>query len=343
MANNAITLKAQDRTEFGKGSARQARRAGQVPVVVYGHGTEPRHLLLEEHATRLALRSNDNALVELDIAGGETLLALAKDVQRHPIRPGVQHVDFLLVDRNERVDVEVPVTVIGEAAPGTIHMIEAATIMVSAPAVSVPEAIEVDITGVAAGTVITVADQQSLIKTLLTASGEADSLGFRVKFADFAGGPGHVGPVIAFHEDHRMGQFQSHAGAFGLGGDQFRIGHVGEGGFHGSFRLSGFHRCGGRGRGGIGTSGWDEGKRHHHDPSQKGQSVHHRPVDIAGCRTRIMPAHWLLRRQETLRRRAASASQATPVPLGQFLVRKRNGNVSARSRNINACYSYGAR
>jgi len=116
------------------------------------------HLLLEEHATRLALRSNDNALVELDIAGGETLLALAKDVQRHPIRPGVQHVDFLLVDRNERVDVEVPVTVIGEAAPGTIHMIEAATVMVSAPAVSVPEAIEVDVTGVAAGTVLTLAD-----------------------------------------------------------------------------------------------------------------------------------------------------------------------------------------
>ena len=124
MANNAITLKAQDRTEFGKGSARQARRAGQVPVVVYGHGTEPRHLLLEEHATRLAL---------------------AKDVQRHPIRPGVQHVDFLLVNRNERVDVEVPVTVIGEAAPGTIHMIEAATVLVSAPAVSDAETAVVNV------------------------------------------------------------------------------------------------------------------------------------------------------------------------------------------------------
>ena len=79
-------------------------------------------------------------------------------MQRHPIRPGVQHVDFLLVNRNERVDVEVPVTVIGTAEPGTMHMIEAATIMVSAPAVSVPEAIEVDITGVAAGTVLTLAD-----------------------------------------------------------------------------------------------------------------------------------------------------------------------------------------
>ena len=79
-------------------------------------------------------------------------------MQRHPIRPGVQHVDFLLVNRNERVDVEIPVTVIGTAEPGTMHMIEAATIMVSAPAVSVPESIEVDITGVAAGTVLTIAD-----------------------------------------------------------------------------------------------------------------------------------------------------------------------------------------
>ena len=158
MANNAITLKAQDRTEFGKGSARQARRAGQVPAVVYGHGTEPRHLLLEEHATRLALRSNDNALVELDIASGETLLALAKDVQRHPIRPGVQHVDFLLVSRNERVEVEIPVTVVGEPAPGTIHMIELPHVLVSAPAVSIPESIEVDITGIEAGTAVRMAD-----------------------------------------------------------------------------------------------------------------------------------------------------------------------------------------
>ena len=157
MANNAITLKGTTRTTVGKGASRRARRAGQVPAVVYGHGTDPRHVLLDEHDTRLALRNNDNALIELDI-DGERLLALTKEVQRHPIRPGVQHVDFLLVDRNERVDVEVPVTVIGEAAPGTIHMIEAATVMVSAPAVSVPEAIEVDVTGVAAGTVLTLAD-----------------------------------------------------------------------------------------------------------------------------------------------------------------------------------------
>ncbi len=157
MAHNAIALKATVRTRFGKGSARQARRDGLVPVVVYGHGTEPRHLLLDEHTTRLALRGNENALVELDV-DGDKVLALAKDVQRHPIRPGVQHVDFLLVNRNERVEVEVPVVLTGEAAPGALPMIEAAHVLVSAPAVEIPETIEIDVTGIAPGTLVTVAD-----------------------------------------------------------------------------------------------------------------------------------------------------------------------------------------
>ena len=157
MADNAITLQATVRSDLGKGASRRARRAGQAPAVVYGHGTDPRHILLDEHDARLALRGNDNALVELDI-DGETVLALTKEVQRHPIRPGVQHVDFLLVSRNERVEVEIPVTVVGEPAPGTIHMIELPHVLVSAPAVSIPESIEVDITGVGAGTAIHVAD-----------------------------------------------------------------------------------------------------------------------------------------------------------------------------------------
>ena len=157
MADNAITLKATVRSDLGKGASRRARRAGQAPAVVYGHGTDPRHILLDEHDARLALRGNDNALVELDI-DGETVLALTKEVQRHPIRPGVQHVDFLLVNRNERVEVEIPVTVVGEPEPGTIHMIELAHLLVSASVTAIPEAIEVDITGVGAGTAIHVAD-----------------------------------------------------------------------------------------------------------------------------------------------------------------------------------------
>ena len=70
----------------------------------------------------------------------------------------MQHVDFLLVDRNERVEVEIPVTVVGDAAPSTIHIIELPHVVVSAPAVSIPESIEVDITGIEAGTAVRVSD-----------------------------------------------------------------------------------------------------------------------------------------------------------------------------------------
>ena len=157
MADNAIKLTATNRTRLGKGASRQARRDGQVPAVVYGHGAEPRHLLLDEHATRMALRGNENALIELSVEG-QPLLVLTKEVQRHPIRPGVQHVDFLLVNRNERVEVEVPVTVVGEAVPSTMHIIELPHVVVSAPAVSIPESIEVDITGIGAGTAVRVSD-----------------------------------------------------------------------------------------------------------------------------------------------------------------------------------------
>ena len=157
MADNAIKLTATNRTRLGKGASRQARRDGQVPAVVYGHGAEPRHLLLDEHATRMALRGNENALIELSVEG-QPLLVLTKEVQRHPIRPGVQHVDFLLVNRNERVEVEVPVTVVGEAVPSTMHIIELAHVLLSAPVTCIPETVEVDVTGVQAGTAIRVAD-----------------------------------------------------------------------------------------------------------------------------------------------------------------------------------------
>lgn len=158
MVNNAITPKAQDHTESGKNSTHQARYAGQVPAVIYDHGVESRYPLLEEHATRLALRNNDNALIELNIVGGKTLPALTKDVQRRPTRLDAQHVDSFLVDHNERIGIEVPVTVIGETAPGTVHMIEAATIMASTPAVPMPEAIKVDVAGAAVSTVLTLTD-----------------------------------------------------------------------------------------------------------------------------------------------------------------------------------------
>ena len=146
------TLVAQTRSEFGKGAARRARRAGLVPGVLYGHGDAPLHVDLPGHELFLAVRGQKNALVELVIEGKKHL-ALVKEVQRHPVSRNLLHADFLAVKAGELVDVEVPVSIIG-----TQHTQEEFALLVKAPATSIPESIEVDITGVEAGTAVRVAD-----------------------------------------------------------------------------------------------------------------------------------------------------------------------------------------
>ena len=89
-------LSATVRTEFGKGAARRARRAGLVPAVVYGHEGEPVHLDLPAHELFLIVRSNKNAVVTLKTADAEQL-ALVKDIQRHPVSRAILHVDLLAI------------------------------------------------------------------------------------------------------------------------------------------------------------------------------------------------------------------------------------------------------
>lgn len=151
------TLVAQTRSEFGKGAARRARRAGLVPGVLYGHGGDPVHVDLPAHELFLAVRGQKNALLELVIEGKKQL-ALVKEVQRHPVSRDLLHADFLAVKAGEKVDVEVPVVVVGESAPGTVHSVEEFTILVKAPATSIPESLEVSIEGVEAGSAVHVSD-----------------------------------------------------------------------------------------------------------------------------------------------------------------------------------------
>ena len=120
-------------------------------------GAEPRHLDVPGHDLFLIVRGNKNALVELKIEG-KTQLALVKDVQVHPVRRDILHADFLAVKAGEKVDVEVPVVVVGEPVPGTVHSVEEFTILVKAPATSIPEHVEVSIEGVEAGTALHVSD-----------------------------------------------------------------------------------------------------------------------------------------------------------------------------------------
>ena len=151
-----IKLTATLRTDFGKGAARRTRREGLIPAVLYGHGTDPLHVSLPGHETFLALK-HSNALFSIDVEGDEKL-AIVRDVQRDPVRQVIEHVDLLLVNKGEKVSVEVNIVVIGEPAPATMHVVERQTLEISADASDLPESLEVDITGLEAGAVVRAQD-----------------------------------------------------------------------------------------------------------------------------------------------------------------------------------------
>lgn len=154
---NEIQIAAEPRNEFGKGASRRIRRAGKVPAVLYGHGTDPVHVTLPAHETLLALRTA-NALLSLDL-GGKQQLALPKQVQRDPIRGTLDHVDLIIVRRGEKVTVEIPLHVVGElAATDLVLNMDQQSLALEVEATHIPERIEIDIAGLGAGDRITVAD-----------------------------------------------------------------------------------------------------------------------------------------------------------------------------------------
>lgn len=151
-----IKISAEARDDFGKGYARRLRKAGKIPAVIYGHGAEPVHIALPGHETMLAAR-NPNAVLSVDV-DGTNHLTLIKDVQRHAIRPEIYHVDLLTVRRGERVEVEVPVVVEGEVAPGNISTQSESVLLLDVDALDVPEELLVDVTDRQDGEHVTAAD-----------------------------------------------------------------------------------------------------------------------------------------------------------------------------------------
>ncbi|MEV4952281.1 MULTISPECIES: 50S ribosomal protein L25/general stress protein Ctc [Paenarthrobacter] len=149
-------LTAELRTEFGKGFARRARMAGQIPAVIYGHGAEPIHINLPGRATTLAVRVS-NALLAIDV-DGEQHLTLVKDIQRDPVKQIIEHVDLQTVKAGEKVTVDIAIHVSGEVAPGAVASLEATTVSLEAEATHVPTAVEVNIDGLKAGESIHASD-----------------------------------------------------------------------------------------------------------------------------------------------------------------------------------------
>ena len=155
-------LAAENRSEAGKGAARRLRASGRVPAVLYGHGTKPQHLSVNARQFGQALRTDAgvNVLISLEV-GRDQHLTLAKEIQRHPVKGTLIHVDFIQVRRGEKVHVQVPVHLVGEAPgvlEGGIVDQDLYQLNVEAEVTAVPEAVDADVSGLGIGDVLRVAD-----------------------------------------------------------------------------------------------------------------------------------------------------------------------------------------
>jgi large subunit ribosomal protein L25 len=152
-----VRIAAEPRTEFGKGAARRTRREGRVPAVLYGHGTETRHVVLPGHDLMLALKT-PNVLIRLEGVPGVTGLALPKAIQRDPIRGFIKHADLILIRRGEKVTVDIAVRVSGDIAPDGLLDQQVVQLSVEAEATNIPDGIDVDVTGMEIGSSIHAGD-----------------------------------------------------------------------------------------------------------------------------------------------------------------------------------------
>jgi large subunit ribosomal protein L25 len=129
------------RNSFGKGAARKFRAAGRTPAVIYGHGTEPRHITLPAHEVALVLRYK-NAIIELELNGKKETV-LVKSASKDVVTQIIEHVDLVEIVKGERVHVEVPVHIIGESMSGTVIDLEHKTLKLEVDATTIPEFVEV--------------------------------------------------------------------------------------------------------------------------------------------------------------------------------------------------------
>ena len=165
MSEAIFTLDAEVRSDLGKGASRRLRREDKVPAILYGADKDPVSLTLEHNKVIQAqeFEAFYSHVLTLNV-GGEKVEALLKDVQRHPFKPKVLHMDFLRVDQNKAVHTHVPVHFINEDAAPSIKMEgghaehHVADVEVSCLPKDLPEFIEVDLMDVALGQTLHLSD-----------------------------------------------------------------------------------------------------------------------------------------------------------------------------------------
>ena len=158
-----VTLLAESGRPLGSRSARRLRREGRIPGVLYGHGSDPVPLSVNGRELRHALTTEAglNALINLDVSGARHL-AVAKQIQKDPVRGTVAHIDFQIVSRDEIITAEVPIHLVGEAtavikSDGVVAQ-ELNSLTVHAKPAEVPASIEVDVSGLEPGGTIRAGD-----------------------------------------------------------------------------------------------------------------------------------------------------------------------------------------
>jgi large subunit ribosomal protein L25 len=144
-----VAIKGALRNEFGKGASRRIRREGMVPAVIYGHGEKPTHISLPAREVGVAIKTS-NVLLNIDL-GEKQELVLPKSIVRNPLKGNLEHIDLIIVRRGERVVVNVPVHTIGKHDPEGILEHVNNTIEVEVDVTSIPQFLELDITGLMAG------------------------------------------------------------------------------------------------------------------------------------------------------------------------------------------------
>jgi large subunit ribosomal protein L25 len=168
-----ISLKGQRREGLGKGGARKARAAGQIPGVLYGHGEDPVPVAVGTRDFQLALHHHEggNAIVNLALAGGEHT-ALIRDVQYDPINHAILHLDFQRISLTEEVEVSVAVHLIGtpvgvKDGGGILeHIVREVECRVLPTAI--PGSIDVDVTALNIGDSVHASDLKHAGVTILT-------------------------------------------------------------------------------------------------------------------------------------------------------------------------------
>ncbi|HUF96190.1 MAG TPA: 50S ribosomal protein L25 [Acidimicrobiia bacterium] len=162
-----VTLRAEAGRTPGSPESRRIRRTGNVPAVVYGHGTESRPITVDAHDLQLALHTEAgaNALINLEIDGGKPVLTMARVVVKHPFRNEYRHVDFVAISLDEKLSFEIPIhfegTPIG-VIEGGVFSPRRTTVEVLTLASTIPDFVELDVSGVQLGDSLRIGDLPQL-------------------------------------------------------------------------------------------------------------------------------------------------------------------------------------